>query len=75
MKKKVGHQRPDWTETPPLPGSFRSIFKYGDPGRFKHPSDAWVRMMKQEFRMSDADFLHKINEGHAPVVLNRRPAL
>jgi alkyldihydroxyacetonephosphate synthase len=75
MKKKGGHQRPDWTEKPPLPGSFRSIFKYGDPGRFKHPSDAWVRMMKQEFRMSDADFLHKINEGHAPVVLNRRPAL
>ena len=69
------YSRPDWTEKAPAPGTFRSIFKYGDPHHFKHPSNAWVKMMKQEFHMSDADFLHKQNEGHAPVVLNRPPAL
>lgn len=69
------HFRPEWTEKAPDPGTFRSVFKYGDPHRFKHPSDAWVRMMKQEFCMTDADFLHTKNEGHAPVVLNRRPVL
>ena len=68
-------RRPDWTEKAPVPGTFRSIFKYGDPCHFKHPSDAWVKMMKEEFHLSDADFLQKQNEGHAPVVLNRPPTL
>jgi alkyldihydroxyacetonephosphate synthase len=67
--------RPGWTENAPAPGTFRSIVKYGDPNHFKHPSDAWVRMMKEEFRMSDADFSKKQDEGNAPVILNRKPAL
>jgi alkyldihydroxyacetonephosphate synthase len=67
--------RPDWTEKSPVPGTFRSIAKYGDPQHFKHPSDAWVRMMKEEFGMSDADFSKKQDEGNSPVVLNRKPAL
>ena len=67
--------RPDWTENAPVPGTFRSIAKYGDPQHFKHPSDSWVRMMKKEFRMSDADFSKKQDEGNTPVVLNRKPAL
>ena len=67
--------RPDWMEKAPVPGTFRSIAKYGDPQHFKHPSDAWVRMMKEEFRMSNADFSKKQDEGNAPVVLNRKPAL
>jgi len=67
--------RPDWTEQAPAPGSFRSIAKYGDPSHFKHPSDAWVKMMKDEFHMSDADFAVKRDEGHGPVVLNHPPAL
>ena len=62
---------PDWTENAPEPGTLRSIAKYGDPHHFKHPSDAWVKMMKEEFRMSDADFSQKQDEGNAPVVLKR----
>lgn len=72
---KLRYFRPNWTEEAPVPGTFRSIAKYGNPHHFKHPSDAWVKMIKQAFHMSDADFLHKLNEGHAPVVLNRPPAL
>jgi alkyldihydroxyacetonephosphate synthase len=67
--------RPDFSEQAPTPGTFRSIAKYGDPHHFKHPSDAWVRMMQDEFHMSDADFSVKKNEGHEPVVLNRPSAL
>jgi alkyldihydroxyacetonephosphate synthase len=67
--------RPDWTENAPAPETFRSIAKYGDPHHFKHPSDAWVKMMKEEFRMSDADFSQKQDEGNAPVVLKRPPTL
>ncbi len=71
-KKKV---RPDWTETAPVPGSIRSICKYGDPSGFKHPSDGWVAMMKEGFGMSDDDFKTKIEEGNETVVLNRPTGL
>ncbi len=72
---KVKHFHPDWTEKAPAPGTFRSIFKYGDPHRFKHPSDNWYEMMKKEFHLNDADFLKKQEDGHAPVVMNRPTAL
>ena len=67
--------RPDWTEEAPAAGTFRSIAKYGDPNHFKHPSDAWVTMMKDDFHMSNDDFSKKQNEGNTPVVLNRPGAL
>jgi len=67
--------RPDWSEEAPAPGTYRSIAKYGDPHHFKHPSNAWVRMMQEEFHMSDADFAVRQDEGNEPVVLNRPPAL
>ncbi len=67
--------RPDWTETAPVPGTFRSVTKYGDPNHFKHPSDAWVEMMRQEFHMSDSDFADRQNEGNDKIILNRPPAL
>ena len=72
---KFKHFHPDWTEKAPAPGTFRSIFKYGDPHSFKHPSDKWYEMMKREFHLNDADFLKKQEEGHAPVVMNRPTAL
>ena len=72
---KFKHFHPDWTEKAPAPGTFRSIFKYGDPHSFKHPSDNWYEMMKREFHLSDADFLKKQEEGHAPVIMNRPTAL
>ncbi len=62
---------PDWTEKAPTPGTFRSIFKYGDPNSFKHPSDKWYEMMKKDFDMTDNDFRQKKLEGHAKVVLDR----
>lgn len=63
--------RPDWTEKPPVPGTYRSIFKYGNPQQFKHPSDAWYKMIKQDFHLSDNDFTRKIKEGLEQVILNR----
>jgi len=63
--------RPDWTEKPPVPGTYRSIFKYGNPQHFKHPSDAWYRMIKQDFHLSDADFTSKVKEGLEQVTINR----
>ncbi len=48
--------RPGWTETPPPPKSYRSIFKYGDPRKFKHPGQRWVSMLKDELGMPDQYF-------------------
>ena len=72
---KSKYSRPDWTKQAPAPGTYRSIAKYGNPDHFKHPSDAWVKMMQEEFGMSDADFSHKQHEGNETVVLNRPPVL
>ncbi len=73
--KKTSSFRPSWTERPPAAGTFRAVAKYGAPDRFKHPSDHWVAMMREEFGMSEADFRTKVDEGNEPVVLNRPPAL
>jgi alkyldihydroxyacetonephosphate synthase len=67
--------RPDWTEQAPENGSYRSIVKYGNPHQFKHPSDGWIKMMKEEFHMNDEDFFVKRNEGNAQVVLDRPSAM
>lgn len=67
--------RPEWTEKSPAPRTYRSIFKYGDPQHFKHPSDAWFRMMKQDFHLNDDDFARKGKEGLEEVKLNCPPTL
>jgi alkyldihydroxyacetonephosphate synthase len=69
LKKKTF--RPDWSETPPAEGTYRAIFKYGAPERFKHPSGQWVAMLKAEFEMGDDDFRTKQAEGRQPVTLER----
>ena len=60
---------PDWTERPPLPGSYRSIFKWGAPNAFKHPNQRLFHLMKERFGMGDADFGRKREEGNEPVCL------
>lgn len=72
MKKKFV---PEWTEEAPRKGTMRSIVKYGALDAFKHPSDKWFEMMKQEFNMSDEDFMHKTEEGNEPVTLEREVRL
>jgi alkyldihydroxyacetonephosphate synthase len=67
--------RPDWTEKAPPARTYRSIFKYGDPNHFKHPSDAWYEMIKQDFHLCDSDFSAKSAEGLKLVSINRPPAL
>ncbi|HKI50379.1 MAG TPA: FAD-binding oxidoreductase, partial [Desulfobacteria bacterium] len=67
--------RPGWSETPPSPKSYRSIFKYGDPGQFKHPSKEWVTMLKEDLGMTDHDFKTKTHEGREPIDLTRDLAL
>lgn len=62
---------PEWTDTPPTPGSYRSIAKFGDPTLYRHPGHAWIETFYEEFGMVQADFQKKLNEGNMPVRLDR----
>ncbi len=66
---------PKWTEEAPPRGSYRSVFKYGDPHTYKHPGMKWYEMIKEEFSMTDEDFLTKKGEGLENIYLNRPRAL
>ncbi|HOC93151.1 MAG TPA: FAD-binding oxidoreductase [bacterium] len=66
---------PDWTEKAPEPGSYRSIFKFGEPNEFKHPRAELVEMMMSEFGVTEEYFSHKQNEGNEKVSLNGKPGL
>lgn len=75
MKKRKNSFIPDWTEQPAPGNSFRSIFKWGAPDGFKHPSDHWYAMMKEDFGLTDDHFKTKVREGLDPVIIDKKPAL
>lgn len=64
--------QPAWTEKPPGKKSYRSIFKWGSPDEFKHPSSAWYTMLKEQFSMSDQDFRKPQLEGNEHVAISKK---
>ncbi len=61
MKKEKFY--PDWIETPPPEKSYRSIFKWGDPNKFKHPNKRLYELMKKTFDLTDDYFKKPISTG------------
>jgi len=59
---------PNWMEEAPEPGSYRSLFKWGDPQGFKHPNRGLYHLMKETFSMSDADFSQPLARGMEPFI-------
>lgn len=57
---------PDWTTTPPLPGSYRAIAKEGRPDQIKTPSARYFRQLKHDLQLTDRDFSHK-QDGNRPL--------
>ena len=47
---------PTWCEQEAPSRSWRSLFKYGDPGGFKHPNRGLYKLIKEAFRLTDSDF-------------------
>ncbi len=47
---------PKWCEDVAPEGSYRRLFKYGDPKAFKHPNRGLYKLVKEAFGMIDADF-------------------
>jgi alkyldihydroxyacetonephosphate synthase len=66
MSKKESFA-PAWTEEAPKQGTYRSIFKWGDPSGFKHPNRGFYGMIKDVFQMTDADFGQPQEEGNEAV--------
>ncbi|NOR88466.1 MAG: FAD-binding protein, partial [Bacteroidales bacterium] len=66
MKKETGFQ-PKWINEAPKKGSYRSIFKYGDPLGFKHPNKMLFQELKEKFKLSDKDFAQKESTGNEAV--------
>ncbi|MCP4138269.1 MAG: FAD-binding oxidoreductase [bacterium] len=63
MAKKPEFE-PDWKEDAPVEGSYRSIFKWGNPLGFKHPSARLYEQLKETFNLTDSDFKEKQFEGN-----------
>ncbi len=55
------HSPLKWYEDIPPQGSYRSIFKWGDPFKFKHPNARLVELLRQTFGITDST-LHKKHE-------------
>jgi alkyldihydroxyacetonephosphate synthase len=63
--------QPDWIEEAPKKGSYRSIFKWGDPVTFKHPNSKLYKVLKETFHMNDEDFKKRVSDGNETVQFNR----
>ena len=66
MTKNTG-STPKWIETPPVKGSFRSVFKWGAPEAFKNPSTGFLRVIKNELGLTDKVFNTAIHTGDESV--------
>lgn len=58
---------PGFQGSPPKPGTFRSIFKWGKPDRFKHPGKGFLSVIMSELKLDAGDFSKKIATGDEPV--------
>ncbi len=67
----MGHMakgfQPEWMETAPAKGSYRSIFKWGDPEGFKHPNPKLYEEIKRTFGLDDSYFRSRKSDGNAQV--------
>lgn len=55
-KKPYKGFEPKWVKEAAPAKSWRSIFRWGDPGYVKYPKESLFKLMKEKFDMSDEDF-------------------
>ena len=56
-----------WRSTPPVKGSYRSIFKWGAPEEYKHPNDKLFKEMMATFNIDESHFKETVTTGDEPV--------
>ena len=52
---KVKKFVPNWFNESTPPGTYRSLFKWGDPAGFKHPNSGLVRLIMERFHLVESD--------------------
>ena len=57
---------PDWTNKPPVPGSYRSIVKEGRQDQVKVPNYKYYAQLKRDLKLSD-DFFKNKQDGNQPL--------
>lgn len=57
---------PDWTATPPTPGTYRAIAKMGRAEQIELPSAGYFRQLQDELGLTPDDFRQK-RDGNVPV--------
>lgn len=57
---------PDWTDTPPVPGTYRSIVKEGRPDQVKVPTFKYFAQLKRDLGLADSYFENK-EDGNQPL--------
>jgi alkyldihydroxyacetonephosphate synthase len=68
---------PNWYSDPTPPGTYRSLFKWGDPAAFKHPNSGLVKLMMDTFGISEEQLKTPVDlglemvEGDRPISLSR----
>lgn len=66
---------PNWIDTPPVKGTFRSIFKWGAPDQTKHPGPGFYQAVKEALELTEADFQQPARTGQEPVPTDIAPGL
>jgi alkyldihydroxyacetonephosphate synthase len=66
---------PRWYEEPPPEGSWRALFKWGAPERFRHPNPRLARRLSTALGMAGEDFRAPSRLGLEPVTVPPGPAL
>lgn len=66
---------PEWQNTPPEKGSFRSIFKWGALDQHKNPSPGFLRVIQQELALLDSELKEKQKPGEERVEDTRIPQI
>lgn len=75
MNKNNTNFQPEWINDAPEKASFRSIFKYGDPNGFKHPSERLYKELKKTFNLTDDDFKEKVSTGNQKIEIKKPIAI
>lgn len=57
---------PDWTDKPPVPGSYRSIVKEGRQDQVEVPSYKYFRQLQRDLQLDDSYFQNK-QDGNQPL--------
>lgn len=62
--------KPNWFDQPTPPGTYRSLYKWGDLAGFKHPNSGLVKLIMDTFNLTYTDLRTPLNLGLEKIELD-----